>query len=201
MRLLSIVLIASASFAGLASQPRLPPAQQIDRHELWDGFFQGCTRQGRNSEYLCACSATFTIDKCGGEPTLEAVEACMRGNVEAAVRECGAYGQLVTAGSVRTPPPMSPAAPEPPELARTTRLDRWNGSHQGCMRQATPAERRRAPSLAYTCACVATYIVNACAPTDQVSNDHVMRCINTLLTPQAQGVTVACDAYGSIRVR
>jgi hypothetical protein len=179
------------------------PGQRIDQHRVWQAFFDGCTRGRQDTEHLCACAATYSLDKCEREAggSAAAVAACIQ-NMDAreAARECTNYGALTTGGPV-PPAQVMRHGPPPPGSASTTRVDRWTGSFQGCMRAATPAERARAPSMAYTCACLATYIVNACAPQDDTANEQVQHCVNVMGDPHLQSVSVRCDAWGSVRMR
>jgi hypothetical protein len=179
------------------------PGQVIARHRIWQAFFDGCTRGQTNMEYLCACAATYALDKCEREAggSDQAVAGCIeRMDTDQAARECTSYGSLTTSGPV-PPARVMTHGPLPPHLPRVPRLDRWNGSFQGCMRAATPQERMRAPSMAYTCACLATYIVNACAPQDDTTNDQVQRCIDVMGGDHLERVSVLCDGYGSVRMR
>lgn len=186
------------------AERRLPPAQQVSMHALWDSFFGGCTEGHTDNEYLCACAGTYLLEKCArdGARNEVAFSACIQNqqNIQEAAGRCTAYGNLSNGGMVRPPAPYMPG-PEPPGLARLTRLQRWTGSYQGCTREATPAERARAPSMQYTCACLATYIVNACAPNDNVSNNHVAACVARMGNDHLNQTLIMCDQYGSMRSR
>lgn len=101
-----------------------------------------------------------------------------------------------------TPAPADQAAPDSDTVAQPTvmsRIERWAGSYNGCMNGATPEERAMAASLEYTCACLATYIVNLCAPTDATTNDQVMACfgVNEM---QVQNAFNRCLTYGALVV-
>jgi hypothetical protein len=98
-----------------------------------------------------------------------------------------------------------PTEATPPALERVaqpmvmTRMERWVGSFNGCQDGATPEERMMTASLEYTCACLATYIVNLCAPTDATTNDQVMACfgVNEMAVQNAFN---RCLSYGALQV-
>lgn len=219
MRWLSVLLLgAAAILAGRAYTPdvaepaRLPaserdaadrgtPGQAPAYHHIWQSFFEGCTRGQTDNEYLCACAATYAMDKCERERTDAGIAGCIeRMDTNEAARECSSYGAMTTAGRV-PPARVMTHGPQPPHLPRSTRLGRWTASFQGCMRAATPHERARAPSMAYTCTCLATYIVNGCAPQDDTTNEHVQRCVDVMGNDHLNAVSVQCDAWGSVRLR
>lgn len=85
------------------------------------------------------------------------------------------------------------------DVVQLNRLQRWDGSFNGCMTQATPEERARALSLNYTCACLATYIVNLCAPADFTTNGEVEACTGTNIQG-IYAVSEQCFGYGSLQV-
>lgn len=200
----TLVGVAALVVAGAILLPaNESPGQVVTQsHAVWESFYDGCVREAPDQAYTCACSATLMITQCEqrGQGQGEALAQCLRSTpVDPAVQACTAYGRLST-GGLATPGPVVNAPPPPPGSPAIPRLQRWVGAFQGCMQQATPEERRRAPSLKYTCACISTYIVNMCAPTDGTSNDQVTQCIQARM-PQVQAIAPRCDAYGSLRMR
>lgn len=80
-----------------------------------------------------------------------------------------------------------------------TRIERWAGSFDGCMTGATPQERALTVSIEYTCACLATYIVNLCAPLDTTTNDEVASCTSVNMMG-IQNAFNSCLYYGQMYV-
>jgi hypothetical protein len=219
---LAVMAIGAGRWRGGEAEPsRLRPAEEISdapsqdatghgtpgqvtlAHQTWQAFFEGCTRDNADTEYLCGCAATYALDKCARDASGDGsgLATCIQTmSTDEAVRACSAYGALVNAGNVPTPPPMVEGA-RVPGAASVPQVDRWNGSFRGCMGAATPAERARAPSLHYSCACLATFIVNTCAPDDATSNAHVQSCVDVIGNDRLNGVFLTCDAYGGLRVR
>ena len=80
-----------------------------------------------------------------------------------------------------------------------TRIERWAGSFDGCMNGATPQEVALTVSIEYTCACLATYIVNLCAPLDTTTNDEVASCTSVNMMG-IQNAFNSCLYYGQMYV-
>jgi hypothetical protein len=81
---------------------------------------------------------------------------------------------LLVATSMSTPP----AHAQPAELPKLTRLQRWEGSLQGCLNNTTAEEKQKWPHWIHGCACLATVLVERCAATDDIDPKKVWQCMN-----------------------
>jgi hypothetical protein len=101
----------------------------------------------------------------------------------------------------------SPLMANPPGVGSTeevapatrTRIERWAGAFEGCMGQATAEEQAMSAYLEYTCACLATYIVSLCAPTDSATDQEVMLCLSAN-EASVYGASVQCMNFGPLQV-
>src|SRR5204862_1970875 len=84
-------------------------------------------------------------------------------------------GSGVLAGSWLS---TSPAYAQPAELPKLTRLQRWEGSLQGCLANTTAEEKQKWPHWIHGCACLATVLVERCAASDDIDPKKVWQCMN-----------------------
>jgi hypothetical protein len=63
------------------------------------------------------------------------------------------------------------------QLPKLTRLQRWEGSLQGCLANTTAEEKQKWPHWIHGCACLATVLVERCVPADDTDPNQVLSCM------------------------
>jgi hypothetical protein len=85
---------------------------------------------------------------------------------------------LVTATGLLAQAVLS-TPPEHAQLPKLTRIQRWEGSLQGCLTNTTAEEKQKWPHWIHGCACLATVLVERCAPSDDVEPGQVLQCMQS----------------------
>lgn len=160
---------------------------------IWRDFYQGCAEDPQHRQ-LCACAATEFMQRCQGLGSGSPVQVaqCVQRNQEAwldpVIDHCHVYGALHVAGPVSTPTPR-------PVTGRGAMMSQgavWEAAYERCEPSMTAGAHRE-----YACACVASFVVESCAPSERVPARHVSACV-TAVQSEVQRVTPLCAQFGSL---
>lgn len=182
---LALTVVAALSSPGVAG------AQTV--MSIWRDFYQGCAEDAEHRQ-LCACAATEFIQRCQalGSGSYVQVAQCVQRNQDAwldpVVELCHGYGALHVSGPVSTPTPR-------PVSGRGAAMSQdavWSAAYEGCEPSMAAGAHRQ-----YACACVATYVVQTCAPTATVPARHVSSCVPAMQS-EIERVTPLCSQYGAL---